>query len=649
MPPACAMNDFRAELNPGQHEVVQTTEGPVLVIAGAGSGKTRVIEYRVLNLIQKKVPPQSILLLTFTRRAAEQMLSRACRHDPRARFVQGGTFHSFAYGVLKKYGSLLGFDSFTILDEDDAQEALYLCAKNLSLVQADKTFPKKDTLRKIVGMAVNKEKSVRDVVESQYPQFSEVVPQLERVKNEYIRYKLAKGYFDYEDLLEFTKTLFVKNEAVRREVAQKFRYIMVDEYQDTNRLQADITYLLGKDHGNVMAVGDDAQSIYGFRGATHQNIMDFPRQFKDCRILKLEANYRSHQQILDVANQVLSEMKHKFSKHLVSASEKQGERPALVFFRDGFEEAEWLARSIAQARDEGTALHHQAVLFRSAYVSIPLQVALSRMGIPFAVYGGLKFYESAHVKDLVSHCKVLVNPRDELAWLRVLMLLEGVGAKTAARIVEQITKGQRGLEGVLAKEKSPRTCGQLSRLNAALAARQEPSCAPQDVVCGFIEYYLPILKQKFDDWDQRVYDLEALKLLSGRYVSMTDFLADFALDPPDRGQQKEVLAVSEKEKPLVLSTIHSAKGLEWERVYLIGLVEGMLPVSFSLHDDDGIEEERRLFYVAVTRARHRLTLSVHHQAAAAGGFRQYNTISRFLDSERILAHLNQDVYCDEHE
>jgi len=340
--------DLRGLLNPAQYEVVRTTEGPVLVIAGAGSGKTRVIEYRVLNLVRNNTSPQSILLLTFTRRAASQMLERAARHDIRCRYVEGGTFHSFAYRILKKHSNLIGFDSFSILDEDDAQEAIYLCARKSGEFEKDKIFPKKDTLRKIISMSINKDMAIKDVLDAEYPHFLEYAADLEKVKNDYIRYKLDKNYFDYDDLLIFLKLLLLKNETIRKELSAKFRYIMVDEYQDTNKFQADITYLLGSEHKNIMVVGDDAQSIYGFRGASHENIMEFPRRFPDCKTIKLEANYRSHQQILDVANAILKNMKNKFSKSLVSAVKSRGEKPQLMFFRDSYEEAEWIAGKIRE-------------------------------------------------------------------------------------------------------------------------------------------------------------------------------------------------------------------------------------------------------------------------------------------------------------
>jgi DNA helicase II / ATP-dependent DNA helicase PcrA len=646
------MIDFKKDLNPSQLEVVNAISGAVLVIAGAGSGKTRVIEYRVLNLLQKKVPAQAILLLTFTRRAANSMLSRAANHDPRARLVEGGTFHSFAYSILKKYAHLIGFENFSILDEDDSQEAVGLVAKKLGVYDTDKKFPKKDTLKKIISMAVNKERSIEEVLEREYPDFYDYASIVERIKNDYQRYKIEKGYFDFDDLLIYLKLLLSKREDLRLELSRKYQYIMVDEYQDTNKPQAAITYLLGKDHSNVMVVGDDAQSIYGFRGATHENIMEFPKLFPDCRIIKLEANYRSHQKILDVANAVLCDMRSKFSKNLVSAGKNSGEQPQLLLFRNGYEEAEWIVEKVLELHREGVPFGEQAVLFRSSYVSIALQVELGRQGIPFAVFGGMKFYETAHVKDLVSHFKVIANPKDELAWARIMTLLEGVGPKTAQNITSKIDPkfsfDALDKDRLCAQSKGKKYERQLRKLLDVLQAASDPGKKLSENLAGLIEYYYPILREKFDDWQQRINDLEALKEISSKYTSLRDFLADFAIDPPEKGAIARQEATPDDEKPLCLSTIHSAKGLEWECVFLIGLVEGVLPVSFSLDDEEAIDEEHRLFYVALTRAKKHLFLAVHYENHGFS-YNKFNQISRFIDSPEVLSRLEQKAGVNQYE
>jgi DNA helicase II / ATP-dependent DNA helicase PcrA len=639
------MVDFAKLLNKSQLEVVNTFEGPLLVIAGAGSGKTRVIEYRVLNLILNKISPQSILLLTFTRRASREMLSRAASHDVRCNYVEGGTFHSFAYKLLKKHSKLIGFESFSILDEDDSQEAVGLCVKKAGFDSRDKRFPKKDTLRKIISMSVNKNKEVADLLESDYSNFLDFSSEIERVKNDYVRFKIEKQYFDYDDMLVYLRLLLAKNPALRQELARTYRYIMVDEYQDTNPLQADITCLIGGEHGNVMAVGDDAQSIYGFRGASHANIMDFPKRFKNCRLIKLEDNYRSDQKILDVANAVLDGMTNKFSKTLISARKVDGDKPVLMYFRNSFDEAQWVAGKVMELRESGTDFNKQSVLFRSSYISIPLQVELSRRNIPFQVYGGMKFYETAHVKDLFAYLKVISNPRDEISWARLLQLIEGIGPKTSERIIKSVSR-YKGigeiLNEVLRKDEPGRKYSdQVGRLANMLEKTAAESCCGKQFEQA-LNYYYPAFKLKFDDWPQREADLDALKQMSANYASLRDFIADFTIEPPERGVASVDPSKRDDEQPLTLSTIHSAKGLEWDTVYLIGLMDGVLPVSFSLSNDKSIEEEQRLFYVAVTRAKKRLFLSLHHEGGGFG-LSQFNRPSRFVENRDVLERLETDV------
>ncbi|MCU0650976.1 MAG: ATP-dependent helicase [Candidatus Omnitrophica bacterium] len=627
------MIDISKELNPSQLEAVDAIDGPVLVIAGAGSGKTRVIEYRVLNLIQKNVLPQSILLLTFTRKAASQMLARASRHDRRCSLVEGGTFHSFAYRILKKYSKRLGFDFFTILDESDAENALNLCVGRLALNDKDKRFPRKDTLRKIISMSINKDTPIGGIIETEYPNFIDYSSAVERIADEYRRYKQEKGYFDYDDLLVYLFVCLSRYDDIRREISSRYRYVMVDEYQDTNKLQADIAYYLAKDHGNCMAVGDDAQSIYGFRGASHKNIMEFPKKFSGTRIIKLEANYRSSQPILDVANAVLRNMRTKFDKDLFSATEHRGVKPTLLFFQDTTSEAEWLGQKILDLRDEGVGFGDQAVLFR----------------LPFQVFGGVKFYETSHVKDLLAHLRVILNPHDEISWTRLLELIEGIGPRTAAKVISSI-EAQSGMQDIINNalrtgfDKNKYKAG-LEKLACALdnAVNKCPSLGSK--LSKLMDYYEPIFRQRFDDWNQRENDLAALKQISERYDSLQDFLAEFSIEPPDYGVAKAASRVPEDEKPLTLSTIHSAKGLEWECVFLMGLVDGILPVSFALEDESRIDEEHRLFYVGLTRAKSRLYLFVHHEANGVG-MSGFNKVSRFLDSREVLAKLDQDIQVD---
>lgn len=637
------MIDIKKQLNPSQFAAVTTCNGPVLVIAGAGSGKTRVIEYRVLYLVENKINPHSILLLTFTRSAAREMISRAARHDPRCKDVEGGTFHSFAYKQLKRHAKIMGFpESFSLLDEGDAGEAVHRCATKLGFYEKEKRYPKKDTLRAIISMSINKNTSVGEVLKKEYPHFLDYASDIENLRKEYTAYKIHKNYLDYDDLLVYLR-LLLENGEIRDRLSRKYKYIMVDEYQDTNTLQGDITYLLSERHRNVMVVGDDAQSIYGFRGASHENIMEFPKKFPECTIIKLEENYRSTQSILDVANAVLENMKNKYSKCLVSEKKQIGEKPHLLFFKDAHEEAEWIADAIKRQMDEGIPLVRQSVLFRSQYLSIPLQAELSRRNIPFEVFGGLKFYETAHVKDVMAHIKILDNLKDELAWSRVLMLIEGIGPRTSEHISEKILACSSFLgilDSVFQKYSNCHRYSEgVAKLGTLLKTIYTESLNVGEQFGIVLDYYIPILKDKFDDWHLRLNDLETLRQISMRYHSLEELLEDFAVEPPERGVWRVEPSTPDEEKPLTLSTIHSAKGLEWECVFLIGLMDGILPVAFSLDYEDEIEEEQRLFYVGITRAKNHLFLSLHHEGFR-GGITQFNKISRFVDVANILSKLS---------
>jgi DNA helicase-2/ATP-dependent DNA helicase PcrA len=637
------MIDLKGRLNPAQYQAATSVDGAYLVIAGAGSGKTRVIEYRVLNLIQSRINPASILLLTFTRKAAREMISRASKHDPQCKNVEGGTFHSFAFKTLKRYAKMMGFpDSFIVLDEGDAEEAIHRCASRMGLYEKEKRFPKKDTLRSIISMSINKNSPISEVIKKEYPHFLEDIEAIEEVRKQYAKYKIDKNYLDYDDLLLYLKIL-LENETIRDRLSRKYRYLMVDEYQDTNTLQGDISQLLAEKNRNIMVVGDDAQSIYGFRGASHENIMAFPKRFPECTIIKLEENYRSTQSVLDVANAVLENMKNKYSKCLISAIKETGQKPNLLFFKDPYEEAEWTAATIKKQLDEGVPLSHQCVLFRSLYLSIPLQSELSRRNIPYETFGGLKFYETAHVKDIMAHLKVIANPKDELAWNRVLMLIGKIGPKTAAKLTDEFT-AYPSLEllleeGFLKHKENASYAEGLSGLEEALRAVADEKRDVGEKFEVTLKYYMPLLMDRYDDWHLRLNDLEALRQIAMRYGSLEELLDDFTVEPPERGVWRIEPETKEEEKPLVLSTIHSAKGLEWDSVFVMGLADGVLPVTFALDSEDDLEEEQRLLYVAVTRARKNLFLTLHHEGSR-GGITQFNKISRFIDLPNVLSKLD---------
>ena len=631
------MIDLKKHLNASQFLAATTVDGPVLVIAGAGSGKTRVIEYRVLHLVQSGAEPASILLLTFTRNASRVMLSRASAHDPRCAMVEGGTFHSFAYKVLKRYAKVLGFDSaFSILDESDAIDAVGKCSGDINISERDRKFLKKGTIRNIISVSINKHRSIEEIIEKEYPHLAEYSEYIKNVKLKYVRYKMEKNYMDYDDMLVYLKKL-LEDDGIRRQATSKYKYIMVDEYQDTNKLQGDISYLLAKDHKNIMIVGDDAQSIYGFRGATHKNIMDFPVMFPGCAIIKLEENYRSTQPILDAANSVLSEMSSKYAKRLVSNLKHKGARPQMWVFNDAYEEAAWVVKKMDELKDTGIPFEKQCVLFRSSYISIALQAELNKRGISYQLMGGMKFYESAHVKDVVAHLKIISNPKDELSWHRALELIEGVGPKTSEKILKDISAGR-----IARHEKGSKYSNGVQRFKLLIEALSDKKAGVGDKFEAAFDYYSPILRSKFDDWNSRVNDLETLKRISYRYDSLEDLLSDFAIElPGDHGKQHQ----PEHKKQLTLSTIHSAKGMEWDAVFLIGLIDGVFPVSFSLGDEDGIEEERRLFYVGLTRAKDHLFITFH-QENNRGSMSQFNRISRFIDNSNIMSMLEQKLLGD---
>ncbi len=623
------IQDLKSQLNASQYEAVTTTEGPVLVIAGAGSGKTRVIEYRSLYLVQQEIDPESILLLTFTRRSAQEMIERASRNDPRCLKIDGGTFHSFASKTLRVYSKNLGLsNSFTIYDEGDAEEAIRRCCNKMGYDQ-DKEFPKKNELKNVFSLCINKGMAVDDAVLATYVDYEDRLGEIKTVQKEYAEYKLRNNCVDYDDLLVFLRVVLGIDE-IRERLSSRYRYIMVDEFQDTNGVQADIVRLLAMKHGNVMVVGDDAQSIYGFRGANHLNILRFPNEFEGCKVIKLQENYRSTQSILDVGNAVLNNMSHKFEKRLVSATGAVGQQPMLTCFDDVYEEAAWLARKVQAMKGRGIALRDMAVLFRTAFTSMPLQTELIREGVRFKLFGGRKFYEMANVRDVVSYLRLVANPADELAWHRVLMLLPGIGARTVERLLQLIVH-YHSLADIIDKVFTPFCSGQKnSEVFVSLKKLLGDLCAPSILPARQVElvmgHYEPIMRLKYKKEPSRVKELFMLGQMAQRYRTLKDFLADVAVDPDKDANDDDF-------EYLTLSTVHSAKGLEWGKVFIIGLVDGIFPSNRSVDDAADLEEEKRLFYVAVTRAKEELFLSFY----TAKGANEYVKARRcrFLDPENV--------------
>ncbi|MDD5128058.1 MAG: ATP-dependent helicase [Candidatus Omnitrophica bacterium] len=626
--------DYKKELNRAQLEAVESINGPYLVIAGAGSGKTRVLVHRAAYLVEQGISPDQILLLTFTRRAAEEMLRRASLLlDERCRNISGGTFHSFANMILRKYAKLLELNNnFTILDQADAEDAVNLLRVQLGYHKSEKRFPRKHAILEIISKSVNKSEDIADVIYDEYPQFMEFSEEIKKIRQEYNKYKRQKSLLDYDDLLIFLKELLTRHEDVRASISAKYRYIMVDEYQDTNKLQAHIACLLAADHANIMVVGDDAQSIYSFRGANFKNIIDFPKIFKNTKIITLEENYRSTQPILNLTNAVIAQAKERFEKHLYT-EKKEGNIPVFLDCPDENSQSRYVADKILELREEGVALKDIAVLFRSGWHSNDLEVELSSRNIPFAKYGGQKFVEAAHIKDILSYLRIAYNGLDQVSWLRALLLIPKIGPKTASKIIEAIVNNTVDQDWLCKN-------GELIKLFELLKSVDCKHDQPAKIIEKFLGYYQPLLKNKYDDFNKRLSDLDSLLRIAERYKTTEQFLVDMALEPPERS----LVEAGKRDKDdttLTLSTIHSAKGLEWHTVFLIYVAEGHLPSYLSLETDDEIEEERRLFYVAATRAKVNLFLLKPHidrspRSFMDGGGSVFTQVSRFLEQGGLL-------------
>jgi len=633
--------NYKNELNAAQLEAVESTQGQYLVIAGAGSGKTRTLVYRVAFLVEQGIKPEEILLLTFTRKAAEAMLTRASTLlDERCRKVSGGTFHSFANSILRKYAKLLGIsNAFTILDRSDSEDVVNLIRTQLAFNKQDKRFPRKRALMEIISISVNKSAPIDEVIYDEYPQFMEWTDEIKKINSEYAKYKYSKSLLDYDDLLVYLKNLLEKHDDVRLRLSDKYKYIMVDEYQDTNKLQAYIVCLLACEHKNIMAVGDDSQSIYSFRGANFKNIMDFPKIFKDAKIITLEENYRSTQPILNMTNEVIRFSEEKFEKNLYT-KKQGGKLPVFVDAEDENSQSKYIVDKVLELREEGVELKEIAVLFRSGWHSHDLEIELANRNVPFVKYGGQKFVEAAHIKDVISYLRIIHNRSDQVSWHRALLLLKGVGPKTAERIIAELMINNSGF--ALGSKFIDKIEG-LGKLLELLNQIDEQKQDPAQIIHIFLKYYQPLLKDKYDDFNKRLNDLDSLERIASRYKSLEQFLTDMALEPPERN----IIEAGSRDKddsPLVLSTIHSAKGLEWHTVFVIYVAEGHLPSYLSLEDKDALEEERRLFYVAVTRAKENLFLLKPHidrspRSYFDAGGSVFTTVSRFLEEGDILSKL----------
>ena len=622
--------DYAQELNPQQLAAVEVVDGPALVIAGAGSGKTRVLVYRVARLIDMGVDPASILLLTFTRKAAQEMLGRVgLLIGPQSDRVMGGTFHSVANVLLRRYGRTIGLEpGFTILDRGDSEDLVNLVRAQTGLTETGKRFPRKKTIADLFSKCANTMQPLEDVLLTEYSHFGEYLGELTKLQKAYESTKRQRQLVDYDDLLTRLRELLTVDEQARQTISAIYRYMLVDEYQDTNRLQADVVRKLAATHENVMVVGDDSQSIYSFRGASFRNIMEFPALFPGTRMFKLEENYRSTQSILALANDILKGATEKYSKTLFT-QKGQGERPALVEVIGENSQSRFVAQKILELREEGVPLDEMAVLFRSSFHAFDLEIELTKRDVPFVKRGGFKFLETAHVKDLLAHLRIVHNPLDTVSWNRSLLLVDGVGQKRSRDLLTQLVGSEAPYE--VLRQGGGRSALGLRNLAAALeSVGNVEDGSPADQVNRLLEYYYPILKEQYDDYPKRIRDLEHLMVMAERYGALEEFLADVTLEPPNESVTG-IEAQDRDDERLVLSTIHSAKGLEWRCVFVIWLVDGRFPSSYSFLTEEELEEERRLLYVAVTRAKQFLYLTFPVQVYDKITGSVLSKPSRFLD------------------
>lgn len=615
--------DFDNDLNEEQLAVVTCGEGAKLVIAGAGSGKTRTLTYRVAYLLGQGAPPASILLVTFTNKAAREMLGRVgelTRLEPYR--MWGGTFHSVAARLLRRHAELLGYnESFSILDEGDQRDLLRLCTTDLDVPVEQKRFPSPRVLSSLFSLQANTRKPLEDLVAERYGRFLEWSDAIHEIAQRYNARKRAANAMDYDDLLQRWLDLLQQHEEVRLRYQEQFAHILVDEYQDTNIVQAEIVEALagGEEGGNLMVVGDDSQSIYAFRGAHYDNILRFPERNADTEVFKLETNYRSTPQILAITNASIRNNEQQYAKTL-EARRSDGMLPAVVPCSYPQQEATFVAERILQLRDEGVDLGDIAVLYRGHAHRLSVEATLLRYDIPYEVRGGLRFFEQAHIKDVVAHLRVLENPRDEIAFRRVLLLQPGVGNVTAKRVWQAVRTAGGDAKELLGKLDTGDVLGVLSararpawsRFVATMAALLAAHADPETAIRGLLEAcYEDYAVATFDNAASRIEDLQQLAVFAAQYDSVHALLEELLLLGELYGQDVGTGDSTEdhEDAPVVLSTIHQAKGLEWHTVFIIHLLDSLFPSPRALDEADGEEEERRIFYVAMTRARDELYLS----------------------------------------
>src|SRR5438128_7436920 len=594
--------DYAAELNEQQLAAVTAPPGPLLVIAGAGSGKTRTLTYRVAYLLENGIDSRNILLLTFTNKAAREMLNRVANLLPMdASGLWGGTFHSVGNRILRRQGSALGYSSgFTIMDREDQKDLINAVVASAGIDPKEIRFPKGDVLAEIFSFVVNTEKTLEELLAEKFPYFLPLLDKIKDVQARYGKKKKATNSMDFDDLLEKTLSMFQQHERIAEFYRRQFQFILVDEYQDTNKIQADLVDLLARDHRNLMVVGDDAQSIYSWRGANFQNILEFPKRYPDAQVFKIEMNYRSVPEILKVANAAIAANVKQFRKHLSATRESKTLRPALVALNDGSEQAQFVAQRILGLRDENVELNGDAVLFRAHYHALELQLELSRRGIPYQITSGIRFFEQAHIKDVTSFIRFIANPRDEVAFKRMAKLLPGIGNRGAENLWNawdkslnergEITSWSERLLPMNVSAKSKKHWAQLAHTLDEIAPGGQPNL-PSEMITSVVEaIYDDYAKVNFTNYELRREDLNQLAAFARQFKDVNEFLSQPALiasvdaeAAPNQTADKEAVN---------LSTVHQAKGLEFHTVFVIWLADGMFPSSRSLNTRDALEERR---------------------------------------------------------
>ena len=650
--------DYAAELNEQQLAAVTAPPGPLLVIAGAGSGKTRTLTYRVAYLLENGIDPRNILLLTFTNKAAREMLGRVVNLLPiDASGLWGGTFHSIGNRILRRHGTALGYSSgFTIMDREDQKDLIDAVVASAGIDPKEIRFPKGDVLAEIFSFVVNTENPLEELLAEKFPYFLPLLERIQDVRERYEKKKKTTNSMDFDDLLQKTLSLFQQHERIAEIYRRQFQFILVDEYQDTNKIQADLVDLLARDHHNVMVVGDDAQSIYSWRGANFQNILEFPKRYPDAQVFKIEMNYRSVPEILEVANAAIAANVHQFRKHLSATRESKALKPALVALNDSGEQAQFVAQRILELRDEGVDLNELAVLYRAHYHAVELQLELSRRGIPYQITSGIRFFEQAHIKDVTSFIRFVANPRDEVAFKRMVKLLPGIGNRTAenlwrawenslAAVAADDDRGPEAtstptgvsdpgynfgerLRALSVPAKSKKLWEQLAHTLDEIAPAGQLNM-PSEMITSVVEaIYDDYAKANFTNYELRREDLNQLAIFARQFKDVHEFLSQLALIS-NVDAEAATTPVSDKES-VNLSSVHQAKGLEFHTVFVIWLTDGMFPSNRSLDTREALEEERRLFYVAITRARDELYLA-YPQMRLSGGYGDvFQRPSRFL-------------------